>query len=233
MFYTTLLHSLLVDLPPVSFVDDCSHEYLFIFPPSPSQDVLAPQYPWQAADVAMAMPPPPHHGNDLGLELPGHNKENEDDVEAMSTDSSSSSSDSDWEAIWVHNSTKGLGVWSILIYFLYIRHFKVVTINFILSTLLKPTWPQPAEKISWHQAKTTQQCTFTHIKFRLFIVAICLLLDARRIWEFRNILPRVCILLLVALGVKFGFVWWACNSVYCEAHVEMLQTFNVTRQLCK
>ncbi|KAF7709792.1 mediator of RNA polymerase II transcription subunit 4 [Silurus meridionalis] len=58
-------------------------------------DVLAPQYPWQSADVAMAMPPPPHHGNDLGLELPGHNKENEDDVEAMSTDSSSSSSDSD------------------------------------------------------------------------------------------------------------------------------------------
>ncbi|KAB5576697.1 hypothetical protein PHYPO_G00201200 [Pangasianodon hypophthalmus] len=58
-------------------------------------DVLAPQYPWQSADVAMAMPPPPHHGNDLSLELPGHNKENEDDVEAMSTDSSSSSSDSD------------------------------------------------------------------------------------------------------------------------------------------
>ncbi|XP_019727478.1 mediator of RNA polymerase II transcription subunit 4 [Hippocampus comes] len=38
---------------------------------------------------------PPHHAGDFGLEPPGHNKENEDDVEAMSTDSSSSSSDSD------------------------------------------------------------------------------------------------------------------------------------------
>ncbi|XP_066542813.1 mediator of RNA polymerase II transcription subunit 4 [Hoplias malabaricus] len=57
-------------------------------------DVLAPQYPWQSSDVSMGMLPP-HHGNDFGLEPPGHNKENEDDVEAMSTDSSSSSSDSD------------------------------------------------------------------------------------------------------------------------------------------
>uniref|UniRef100_A0A8B9H9W6 Mediator of RNA polymerase II transcription subunit 4 n=1 Tax=Astyanax mexicanus TaxID=7994 RepID=A0A8B9H9W6_ASTMX len=56
-------------------------------------DVLTPQYPWQS-DVSMGMLPP-HHGNDFGLEPPGHNKENEDDVEAMSTDSSSSSSDSD------------------------------------------------------------------------------------------------------------------------------------------
>lgn len=44
---------------------------------------------------------PPHHGNDFGLEPPGHNKENEDDVEAMSTDSSSSSSDSDWVCVRV------------------------------------------------------------------------------------------------------------------------------------
>uniref|UniRef100_A0A6Q2YK21 Mediator of RNA polymerase II transcription subunit 4 n=1 Tax=Esox lucius TaxID=8010 RepID=A0A6Q2YK21_ESOLU len=57
-------------------------------------DVLTPQYPWQSSDVSVGMLPP-HHGNDFGLEPPGHNKENEDDVEAMSTDSSSSSSDSD------------------------------------------------------------------------------------------------------------------------------------------
>lgn len=57
-------------------------------------DVLTPQYPWQSSDVAVGMLPP-HHGNDFGLEPPGHNKENEDEVEAMSTDSSSSSSDSD------------------------------------------------------------------------------------------------------------------------------------------
>uniref|UniRef100_A0AAQ5Y538 Mediator of RNA polymerase II transcription subunit 4 n=1 Tax=Amphiprion ocellaris TaxID=80972 RepID=A0AAQ5Y538_AMPOC len=57
-------------------------------------DVLTPHYPWQSSDVPVGMLPP-HHGNDFGLEPPGHNKENEDDVEAMSTDSSSSSSDSD------------------------------------------------------------------------------------------------------------------------------------------
>nr|XP_040057183.1 mediator of RNA polymerase II transcription subunit 4 isoform X1 [Gasterosteus aculeatus aculeatus] len=57
-------------------------------------DVLTPHYPWQSSDVSVGMLPP-HHGNDFGLEPPGHNKENEDDVEAMSTDSSSSSSDSD------------------------------------------------------------------------------------------------------------------------------------------
>ncbi|CAL8342082.1 unnamed protein product [Boreogadus saida] len=57
-------------------------------------DVLTPQYPWQSSDVSVGMLPP-HHGNDFGLEPPGHNKENEDEVEAMSTDSSSSSSDSD------------------------------------------------------------------------------------------------------------------------------------------
>ncbi|KAL0184337.1 hypothetical protein M9458_020033, partial [Cirrhinus mrigala] len=56
--------------------------------------ILTPQYPWQSTDVSMGILPP-HHGNDFGLEPPGHNKENEDDVEAMSTDSSSSSSDSD------------------------------------------------------------------------------------------------------------------------------------------
>lgn len=60
----------------------------------PLLDVLTPQYPWQSTDVSMGILPP-HHGNDFGLEPPGHNKENEDDVEAMSTDSSSSSSDSD------------------------------------------------------------------------------------------------------------------------------------------
>lgn len=59
-----------------------------------SSDVLTPHYPWQSTDVSAGMLPP-HHGNDFGLEPPGHNKENEDDVEAMSTDSSSSSSDSD------------------------------------------------------------------------------------------------------------------------------------------
>ncbi|XP_061774125.1 mediator of RNA polymerase II transcription subunit 4 isoform X1 [Nerophis ophidion] len=75
-------------------------------------DVLTPHYPWQSSDLPVGMLPPhhgndmlpphhgndmlpPHHGNDFGLEPLGHNKENEDDVEAMSTDSSSSSSDSD------------------------------------------------------------------------------------------------------------------------------------------
>ncbi|XP_051637088.1 mediator of RNA polymerase II transcription subunit 4 [Manacus candei] len=57
-------------------------------------DVLAPQYPWQSSDMSMNMLPP-NHSNDFMLEPPGHNKENEDDVEVMSTDSSSSSSDSD------------------------------------------------------------------------------------------------------------------------------------------
>ncbi|KAF7466908.1 mediator of RNA polymerase II transcription subunit 4 isoform X1 [Marmota monax] len=57
-------------------------------------DVLAPQYPWQSNDMSMNMLPP-NHSNDFLLEPPGHNKENEDDVEVMSTDSSSSSSDSD------------------------------------------------------------------------------------------------------------------------------------------
>ncbi|TKS66744.1 Mediator of RNA polymerase II transcription subunit 4 [Collichthys lucidus] len=57
-------------------------------------DVLTPHYPWQSSDVSVGMLPP-HHGNDFSLEPPGHNKENEDDVEAMSTDTSSSSSDSD------------------------------------------------------------------------------------------------------------------------------------------
>ncbi|XP_031434255.1 mediator of RNA polymerase II transcription subunit 4 [Clupea harengus] len=54
-------------------------------------DILTSQYLWQSTDVSMGMLPP-HHGNEFG---PGHNKENEDDVEAMSTDTSSSSSDSD------------------------------------------------------------------------------------------------------------------------------------------
>ncbi|XP_057388712.1 mediator of RNA polymerase II transcription subunit 4 isoform X5 [Balaenoptera acutorostrata] len=57
-------------------------------------DVLAPQYPWQSNDMAVNMLPP-NHSSDFVLEPPGHNKENEDDVEVMSTDSSSSSSDSD------------------------------------------------------------------------------------------------------------------------------------------
>ncbi|XP_056650841.1 mediator of RNA polymerase II transcription subunit 4 isoform X4 [Monodelphis domestica] len=57
-------------------------------------DVLAPQYPWQSSDMSVNMLPP-NHSNDFMLEPPGHNKENEDDVEVMSTDSSSSSSDSD------------------------------------------------------------------------------------------------------------------------------------------
>ncbi|XP_066562499.1 mediator of RNA polymerase II transcription subunit 4 [Amia ocellicauda] len=57
-------------------------------------DVLTPQYPWQSSDMSVGMLPP-HHSNELMLEPPGHNKENEDDVEVMSTDSSSSSSDSD------------------------------------------------------------------------------------------------------------------------------------------
>uniref|UniRef100_A0A3Q3DJX4 Mediator of RNA polymerase II transcription subunit 4 n=2 Tax=Hippocampus comes TaxID=109280 RepID=A0A3Q3DJX4_HIPCM len=57
-------------------------------------DVLTPHYPWQSSELSAGMLPP-HHAGDFGLEPPGHNKENEDDVEAMSTDSSSSSSDSD------------------------------------------------------------------------------------------------------------------------------------------
>nr|KAF6324795.1 hypothetical protein mMyoMyo1_008261 [Myotis myotis] len=57
-------------------------------------DVLAPQYPWQSNDMALKMLPP-NHSNDFLLEPAGHKKENEDDVEVMSTDSSSSSSDSD------------------------------------------------------------------------------------------------------------------------------------------
>lgn len=48
---------------------------------------FAPQYPWQASDMAMSMLPP-NHSHDFPLEPPGHNKENEDDVEVMSTDSS-------------------------------------------------------------------------------------------------------------------------------------------------
>lgn len=60
-----------------------------------SPDVLAPQYPWQSNDMSVNMLPP-NHSSDFLLEPPGHNKENEDDVEVMSTDSSSSSSDSDW-----------------------------------------------------------------------------------------------------------------------------------------
>lgn len=59
-----------------------------------SPDVLAPQYPWQSNDMSVNMLPP-NHSSDFLLEPPGHNKENEDDVEVMSTDSSSSSSDSD------------------------------------------------------------------------------------------------------------------------------------------
>ena len=58
-------------------------------------DVLAPQYPWQASDMAMSMLPH-NHSHDFLLEPPGHNKENEDDVEVMSTDSSSRSSDYDF-----------------------------------------------------------------------------------------------------------------------------------------
>ncbi|KAM4698902.1 mediator of RNA polymerase II transcription subunit 4 [Discoglossus pictus] len=57
-------------------------------------DVLAPQYPWQSNDVSMSMLPP-NHSSDYLMESLGPNKENEDDVEVMSTDSSSSSSDSD------------------------------------------------------------------------------------------------------------------------------------------
>ncbi|XP_039601174.1 mediator of RNA polymerase II transcription subunit 4 [Polypterus senegalus] len=57
-------------------------------------EVLTPQYPWQSGDMSLNMLPP-NHSNDFMLEPPGHNKENEDDVEVMSTDSSSSSSDSD------------------------------------------------------------------------------------------------------------------------------------------
>ncbi|XP_059563989.1 mediator of RNA polymerase II transcription subunit 4-like [Myotis daubentonii] len=61
-------------------------------------DVLAPQYPSQSNDMAMKMLPP-NHSNDFLLEPAGHNKENEDYVEVMSTDSSSSSSDSDEKSI--------------------------------------------------------------------------------------------------------------------------------------
>ncbi|XP_053313628.1 mediator of RNA polymerase II transcription subunit 4 [Spea bombifrons] len=57
-------------------------------------DVLAPQYPWQSSDISMNMLPP-NHSNEFLMESLGPNKENEDDVEVMSTDSSSSSSDSD------------------------------------------------------------------------------------------------------------------------------------------
>ncbi|XP_075054133.1 mediator of RNA polymerase II transcription subunit 4 [Mixophyes fleayi] len=57
-------------------------------------DVLAPQYPWQPNDMSMNMLPP-NHSNEFLMESLGPNKENEDDVEVMSTDSSSSSSDSD------------------------------------------------------------------------------------------------------------------------------------------
>ncbi|XP_040197173.1 mediator of RNA polymerase II transcription subunit 4 [Rana temporaria] len=57
-------------------------------------DVLAPQYPWQSNDMSINMLPP-NHSNDFLMESLGPNKENEDDVEVMSTDSSSSSSDSD------------------------------------------------------------------------------------------------------------------------------------------
>lgn len=58
-------------------------------------DVLAPQYPWQASDMAMSMLPP-NHSHDFLLEPPGHNKEKTgDDVEVMSTDSCWVGSDSD------------------------------------------------------------------------------------------------------------------------------------------
>ncbi|NP_001088367.1 mediator of RNA polymerase II transcription subunit 4 [Xenopus laevis] len=57
-------------------------------------DVLAPQYPWQSSDMSMNMLPP-NHSNEFLMESLGPNKENEEDVEVMSTDSSSSSSDSD------------------------------------------------------------------------------------------------------------------------------------------
>ncbi|KAM4795391.1 mediator of RNA polymerase II transcription subunit 4 [Rhinophrynus dorsalis] len=57
-------------------------------------DVLAPQYPWQTNDMSINMLPP-NHSNEFLMESLGPNKENEDDVEVMSTDSSSSSSDSD------------------------------------------------------------------------------------------------------------------------------------------
>lgn len=73
---------------PPPFQGPCSYHGTF------GRDVLAPQYPWQSNDMAMNMLPP-NHSNDFLLEPPGHNKENEDDVEVMSTDSSSSSSDSD------------------------------------------------------------------------------------------------------------------------------------------
>uniref|UniRef100_G3VS79 Mediator of RNA polymerase II transcription subunit 4 n=1 Tax=Sarcophilus harrisii TaxID=9305 RepID=G3VS79_SARHA len=45
-------------------------------------DVLAPQYPWQSSDMSVNMLPP-NHSNDFMLEPPGHNKENEDDVEVI------------------------------------------------------------------------------------------------------------------------------------------------------
>lgn len=73
--------------------------HCFLSLPSVS-DILTPHYPWQSSDIAAGMLPP-HHTNDFGLDPPGHNKENEDDVEAMSTDSSSSSSDSDWKCVCV------------------------------------------------------------------------------------------------------------------------------------
>ncbi|XP_017729213.1 PREDICTED: mediator of RNA polymerase II transcription subunit 4 [Rhinopithecus bieti] len=71
------------------FRHSCSYLCFFFSP-----DVLAPQYPWQSNDMSMNMLPP-NHSSDFLLEPPGHNKENEDDVEIMSTDSSSSSSESD------------------------------------------------------------------------------------------------------------------------------------------
>lgn len=72
----------------------CGHTKLIAWLCPLFPDVLAPQYPWQSSDMSMNMLPP-NHSNDFMLEPPGHNKENEDDVEVMSTDSSSSSSDSD------------------------------------------------------------------------------------------------------------------------------------------
>ncbi|XP_011854019.1 PREDICTED: mediator of RNA polymerase II transcription subunit 4 [Mandrillus leucophaeus] len=74
---------------PGKHTPSCSYLCFFFSP-----DVLAPQYPWQSNDMSMNMLPP-NHSSDFLLEPPGHNKENEDDVEIMSTDSSSSSSESD------------------------------------------------------------------------------------------------------------------------------------------
>uniref|UniRef100_UPI00358EA654 mediator of RNA polymerase II transcription subunit 4 n=1 Tax=Myxine glutinosa TaxID=7769 RepID=UPI00358EA654 len=59
-------------------------------------EVLTPQYPgtWgSGGELGVGMLS--NTGQDVGLELAGHNKENEDEVDVMSTDSSSSSSDSD------------------------------------------------------------------------------------------------------------------------------------------